>query len=95
MSPNCFFSRPDSFTFFTYALTISLILTLSFLLLLPKIEFFKVRIKFLIIQKPLLLDSFYNVSSLVALRIVLLLAVIAVVSLIPGKVQGRPLRPFR
>jgi hypothetical protein len=95
ISPNCFFSRPDKLN--TVNFTIASLTTLRFMLisLLPNTELICFNLSFLKIPKPLLLDSYYNISCLISLRLVLLVAMVAVVYLIPGKNQGAPLRPFR
>nr|AAR13397.1 NADH dehydrogenase subunit 6 [Phoronis architecta] len=94
MSPNCFFSRPKKLTALSMMLMVLMMVSFSLILLFPKVEFKPYSASFLELQKPLLLDSFYNMTCLISLSVVLLIAMIAVVYLLPGKNQGAPLRPF-
>lgn len=94
VSPNCFFSRPEKIRTFSYALIGLMRILFLVILLLPEVQFSVFDKGFLVVQKPILLDSYFNITSLVSLRLVLLFAIVCVVNLIPGKRQGAPLRPF-
>lgn len=94
MSPNCFFSRPKKRKNLNYVLIGLMIIIFTVVWFMPDSLFFTSNKRFLERQKPLLLDRFYNISCLVSLSVVLLLAMVAVVYLIPDKRQGAPLRPF-
>nr|YP_006883123.1 NADH dehydrogenase subunit 6 [Phoronopsis harmeri]AES86303.1 NADH dehydrogenase subunit 6 [Phoronopsis harmeri] len=94
MSPNCFFSRPSVAMMSNYLMMITLAFTLLSFFIFTMVNNSSSNLMFLVSEKPLLLDSYHNISCLVGLSIILLVAMVAVVYLIPGKNQGAPLRPF-
>lgn len=94
ISPNCFFSRPRVAIIRNYLIIITLAFTLLRFFVFTMVNNSSSNLIFLVSEKPLLLDSYHNISCLVGLRIILLVAIVAVVYLIPGKNQGAPLRPF-
>lgn len=94
ISPNCFFSQPKKIKRVNYILIFLIIVIFTFIIFLPSSQFSLFRNKIVITQNPLFIDRFFNISCLVRIRLVLLLAIVAVVYLIPGKRNGAPLRPF-